>query len=286
VRRLILNADDLGLTPGVNRAIAEGFDAGILTSATLMAGAPAFDEAVKLAAARPGLGVGCHVVLVDGRPLSGSPRTLVAPGATSFRSGIAEFAWQAIRSRFDAEEIAAEALAQFRKVRQAGIALTHFDSHKHTHMFPQVLRPLLQAAKECGIRALRNPFAPIRAIALSSIARRPRLWVRYGEVRLLRGFASRFERAVRDAGLKTTQGTFGVIATGALDAGLFQEVLRCIPEGDWEFVFHPGYADADLARAGTRLRTSRETELRLLTSPDSRRLLDDLGIARITFADL
>ncbi len=68
MRRLIVNADDFGFTSGVNRAIVEANEHGIVTSSTLMANGPAFEEAVKLAKTVPNLSVGCHVVLIDGQP--------------------------------------------------------------------------------------------------------------------------------------------------------------------------------------------------------------------------
>ena len=92
--RLIINADDFGLTPGVNRAIAELHDAGAVTSATLMATGPAFDDAVALALARPSLGIGCHIVLVDGTPVSDPSTipTLLGPDGRTFRNSLGNFA--------------------------------------------------------------------------------------------------------------------------------------------------------------------------------------------------
>ena len=183
MRRLIINADDFGLTAGVNRAIVEAHERGVVSSATLMANGQAFDEAVKLAGSRPRLGVGCHIVLVDGTPLvrDAATRTLLdggSAGAPRFREGIARFAALALLGRLAPDEIEAEATAQIRKLQSAGIAVTHLDSHKHTHMFPQVFRPLLRAAKACGVTAIRNPFERIRA---AEVASRPALWQRWAE---------------------------------------------------------------------------------------------------------
>jgi predicted glycoside hydrolase/deacetylase ChbG (UPF0249 family) len=145
---------------------------------------------------------------------------------------------------------------------------------------------LLRAAKEAGVRAVRNPFAPVKALGWAHLFRRPKLWVRYSEVSALRGFAERFHSEVRAAGLKTTNGTFGVIVTGALNESLFTAIIGSIPEGTWEFVCHPGYNDAELDRVNTRLRASREAELRVLTSSDSVRLLQNQGIEQITYGEL
>ena len=146
MRRLIINADDFGLTQGVNRAIREASRSGVVTSATIMANSRAFDEAVASAKALPGLKTGCHVVLIDGEPVSSGLASLTN-GGTRFRSSLKQFALAAVRKKISADEIEREAAAQIRKIQAAGIALTHVDTHKHTHMFPHVLRPVLRAAR-------------------------------------------------------------------------------------------------------------------------------------------
>lgn len=290
MRRLIINADDFGLTAGVNRAIVEAHARGVVTSATLMANAAAYDDAVAQAKATPALAVGCHVVLVDGAPLSPPERlpTLLDPRARAPRFGASlfDFALRALRGRIAAGEIEAEAVAQLRKLQASGLRPTHFDTHKHVHMFPAVLRPLLRAAKTCGVPAVRNPFAPVKPLAFAHLLRRPKLWTRYSEVKVLRRYADDFRRAVDDAGLLTTDGTFGIVVAGALDERLFEAIVGCVPEGCWEFVCHPGYNDAALSGVRTRLRAARETELRVLTSDAARRALSSAGIEAISYAAL
>jgi chitin disaccharide deacetylase len=288
VRRLIINADDFGLTPGVNRSIIECHQAGTVTSTTLMANSEAFDDAVALARSQPRLRVGCHSMLVDGAPLTSpaSVATLLAPGSQLFRTGIAGFAHAALAGRLHADEITREATAQIRRIQNSGIEVTHLDSHKHTHMFPQVLRPLLRAARECGVRAVRNPFAPLKALAFATFLRRPRFWVRYTEVTALRRFARAFQVEAESAGIRTTQGTFGIVATGGLDQKLFDALIGSVPEGTWEFVCHPGYNDPDLDRLATRLRASRVEEMKVLTSAQALETLRRNEIELITFADI
>jgi predicted glycoside hydrolase/deacetylase ChbG (UPF0249 family) len=184
------------------------------------------------------------------------------------------------------EEIEAEATAQIRKIQATGIPVSHVDTHKHAHLFPSVLRPLLRAARACGVRALRNPFGPRRPLQSRHLLARPSLWTRYAEVRILRSFAGKFRDAVDRQGFVTPDGTLGIEVTGALDETLFRAIAQTIPEGTWEFVCHPGYNDADLRAAKTRLRESRETELRALTLPAARSLLSREGIALISYHDL
>jgi hopanoid biosynthesis associated protein HpnK len=289
VRRLIVNADDFGFTSGVNRAIVEAHTRGVVTSATLMGNGAAFGEAAQLAKTLPRLSIGCHVVLIDGEPvLSGEEiSSLVGRAPTPcFRDGLKTFAARAVAGRMDPEEIAAEASAQIRKIQSAGVAVSHIDTHKHTHLFPKILRPLLRAAKECGVGAIRNPFGPRLPLRSSQLLARPNLWMRYAEVQVLRRFAGRFRRAVAAEGFTTTDGTLGIEVTGSLDETLFRAIAQSIPEGTWEFVCHPGYNDGDLQRARTRLRQSRETELRVLTLPAARELLSREGIELISYRDL
>lgn len=287
VRRLIINADDFGLTAGVNRAIVEAHDNGVVSSTTLMANGPAFADAIRLAQSRLRLGVGCHVVLVDGTPLLDSHRvaSLLADGGNNsgnrhFRDGIAKFGALALLGRLQGDEIEAEATAQIRKLQGAGIEVTHLDSHKHTHLFPRVLRPLLRAAKSCGVRAIRNPFERIQG---AQLAASPSLWKRWTEVSILRGLARQFREAVRDAGISTPDGTLAIVATGALNERLLRLMVENLPDGTWELVCHPGYNDRDLQTVHTRLRESREQELRILTSQSTRDLLAANQVEIISF---
>ncbi len=289
MRRLIINADDLGLTTGVNRGIVEAHQRGVVTSATMMANAGAVEDAVARAR-QAALSVGCHVVLIDGAPLL-APQDVsslvVADGrGARFREGWLGFAARALRKRLNQDQIAAEVEAQIRQIQKKGVPVTHVDSHKHVHLLPPVLAPMLRAAKACGVRAVRNPFAPLKPLALAHLARRPRLWTRYSEVRLLRRFSQEFRKTVADAGMITTDGTFGIVVTGALDEELFAALVGSLPEGTWELVCHPGYCDAELHRVRTRLRESREQELRVLTSPSARRTIDAAGVELISYAEL
>ncbi len=290
MRRLIVNADDFGYTSGVNRAVVEAHARGIVTSSTLMANGAAFAEAVQFAQTLPELSVGCHVVLIDGEPILDCK---VIPGLadqkenrTQFRDNLKAFALRAIASRIDADEIEAEAAAQIRKIQSAGIVVSHVDTHKHTHLFPAVLRPLLRAAAACGVRAVRNPFGPRRPLRSSQLLARPNLWTRWAEVRVLRVFAGRFRETIEREGFATPDGTLGVEVTGTLDETLFQAIAESIPQGTWEFVCHPGYNDAELRAANTRLRQSRETELHVLTLPGAREMLTQLGIDLISYRDI
>jgi hopanoid biosynthesis associated protein HpnK len=281
VRRLIVNADDFGLTSGVNRAIVEAHQRGIVTSTTLMAGASKFDEAVALTTQSRRLSVGCHVLLVDGSPVLEMARVssiAANSGAQRFHDSLIRFGCRAVARKLDEDQIESEITAQIRKLQSAGIHVSHLDSHKHTHMFPAVFRPMIRAAKTCGVLAMRNPFEPL----LFASARQ---WKRSFQLTMLRSFRMSFRRALRDAGLLTPDGCIGVVATGGLTVETFRDLIERLPEGTWELVTHPGYDDPDLALIKTRLRASREKELEMLTSPAARELLHENKIALISYAE-
>jgi predicted glycoside hydrolase/deacetylase ChbG (UPF0249 family) len=269
VKRLIVNADDFGLTAGVNRAVVELHQAGVLTSTTLMANAAASDEAIQLALANPSLGVGCHVVLVDGEPvLSPTAISNLARGSGStFRITLSRFvrdlyspASTASSRSALAAEIEAEATAQIRLLQGRGLELTHVDSHKHTHMFSAVLRPVLRAARACGITRIRNPFDS--AWSRRAAANVP--WLRRAQVAALSKLEAHVLRIIAEHGFTTTDGTVGVMITGSLNAASLRRTLADMPDGTWELVTHPGYHDADLDAIRTRLKVSREIERQAL----------------------
>jgi predicted glycoside hydrolase/deacetylase ChbG (UPF0249 family) len=269
--RLILNADDFGLTPGINRAVERLHRAHALTSATLMATGPAFEDAVEVALRNPTLGVGCHLVFTDGVPVSHPetiPSLLGADGKT-FRPSNVDFVQALLRGTISEGEIALETQAQIQKLQRAGIDVTHFDSHKHTHLFPAVARPVLHVAERCGVRAFRYPNEPhwSRHLATSTPLMR----------RLAQAALDIFEprfRALVDLNRDeiTTHGTLGIAATGTLTAPLLRAMLSAVqlrppvpgnPEQGrvYELCCHPGYNDADLDRQRTRLRQTREAEM-------------------------
>lgn len=189
------------------------------------------------------------------------------------------FACLAAAGRLDQSQIEAEVSAQIRKLQAAGIEVSHVDSHKHTHMFPTVLRGVLRAAKNCGIRAMRNPFEPLVFATL-------RHWKRQFQLKLLQSFRARFREMLAQAGIVTPDGCVGIAATGGLTLQTFQMLIENLPEGTWEFVSHPGYNDTELDKVQTRLRHSRDKELAILTSPEVKELIHREQIQLISYREL
>jgi hopanoid biosynthesis associated protein HpnK len=282
VRRLIVNADDFGLTSGVNRGIVEAHTRGFVTSTTLMASGPKFQEAVGLASCSPQLSVGCHILLVDAVPVLEvrqiSSLVSTNSGNPKFHDSLVKFASLAMARHLNEDEIEREITAQIRKLQYAGVQVSHLDSHKHTHMFPVVFRAMLRAAKNCGIRAIRNPFEPLLFASVQN-------WKRSFQLGILRSFRASFRKALDESGVITPNGCVGIVVTGGLTLQTFRQLIENLPEGTWEFVTHPGYNDAELNNIKTRLRYSRENELSILTSPKAKELLQREQIALISYRD-
>jgi predicted glycoside hydrolase/deacetylase ChbG (UPF0249 family) len=290
MKRLIVNADDLGMTSGVNRAVMEAHQSGILTSTTLMVTGAAAEEAMRLAVAAKTLDVGCHIVLLEGTPIMSAKEIpslaeTRADGSTYFRHSFGAFIKAALTSRLHGEDIYREAKTQITRMQDAGFDVLHLDSHKHAHVFPSVFRPLLRAAVDCGVRAVRNPFEPTRAMGWSSVWRRRDSWSRYVPVRMLRAFAEDFEVECANLGLATPRGTLGITLTGFANRESFFDLLNRVPEGTWELLCHPAYEDDLWLQLGPRP-GSGSRELELLLSPATRECIRNNGIVLTSYTDL
>jgi len=291
MRRLIVNADDFGMTSGVNRAIAESHTSGVVTSATLMANEAAVDEAIALASQNPSLATGCHVVLVDGAPLSqpDSVQSLIGSrngDLARFRPGIAQLAVAALARSVREPEVHGEASAQIERLQSRGLSLSHVDCHMHSHILPVISRAVLRAAHDHDVRAVRNPFEPAWSVAATHKSSSLRSWNRSAQVTLLRALEHQFLNAVKQNGMKTTDGTIGIAVTGLLDRDLLTRLVDAMPDGTWELVTHPGYHDRDLSAAKTELKESRAVERELLTAPTTHEMFQKRDIQLISYREV
>jgi hopanoid biosynthesis associated protein HpnK len=280
MRQLIVNADDFGYTRGVNRAIVEACREGVVTSTSLLANGAAFDDAVEAALSEPRLDVGCHLNFVEGRPVSPPERIPHLAGT----DGRFLPAWQlALRLtlRMVPEcEIEREAGAQCEKLLRAGLRASHVDTHKHTHTHPAVARAIAKASRRLGIAWIRRPFEnflPGSARRLST----KRLLV--GSLHLL---APSFERRMVAIGMAMPDHFTGIVLTGRLTRQEFGETLAALPPGVTEVMCHPGYCDAELDGAPTRLRRERELERETVSDGTWRAQAHDHGVRLTSFGEL
>jgi hopanoid biosynthesis associated protein HpnK len=290
MKRLIVNADDFGLTGKVNDAIVEGHRNGIITSTTLMANGAAFESAVALARRQPRLGVGVHLNLTEGRPISDGARIpSLVNGRGLLSGGPGRLARRVFLGRIRLADVERELRAQIEKVLAAGIPATHIDGHKHVHLWPSIFDVVIRLAREYGIRCVRRPAE--RPVGLSALLRRgggsaSAILRQYLASRAMRVVALGSRRKLRRGGLNTPEYFFGVTQTGFLDVAALGAILRCVPEGTSEIMCHPGYVDEDLMRTPTRLLRQRERELAALMSPEIRNLVAAMNIELVHYGQL
>ena len=260
-RKLIVNADDFGFTRDVNLGILEAHRDGILTATTLMATGAAFDDAIQIAREYPSLDVGCHLVLVQGPGFPASVPQLIRAVAAKRIQPYEEF------------------VKQIRRILDAGISPTHLDTHKHTHLLPPVLDAIARVSEEFKISWIRRPFDFPRQPGSIGVARR----LVSGSLSVVRG---RFARVLAKHHCKSTDHFAGFKLTGNYDARDLASLIRRLPEGSTEFMCHPGRCTAELRGAQTRLKESREAELRALISPEVRAALTGARVELTSYRQL
>lgn len=287
MKRLIVNADDFGFTRGVNAGIVRAYKSGIVTSTTIMANGAAFEDAIDLARANPGLGVGCHLAVVGGTPVArpAEIRSLL-DGDGKLPASLTQLLIKLARGSVSTDEIAQEFRAQLERLACAGVKPTHLDTHKHSHTHPKVMRALARVAVEFGVTRVRNPFEGVFAAAHVSSLSKLAYLKQYALSAAIQPGAIQFKRLLRENGLKTTDRFFGVGVTGMLDSATIRSMMESLGEGAAELMCHPGVYDADLERARTRLKREREKELEALCDPSLRLLAEEKGIKLINYGEL
>ncbi len=286
LKTLIVNADDLAWTEGVNRGILEAHRYGLVTSASLLANGAAFSGAVASIREAKGLGVGVHLNLSDGSPVL--PRWKVASlvnerGEMTWGPG--KLLWRAWTGRLRLDEVEREWDAQIRKVKEAGIAPTHVDGHKHVHMLPGFFAVAVRVAQRNGIRAIRvSEETPLLRGALANGGGpRGTAWKQAIEAKGLGMIAGEARELARSAGLFAADYFCGLAATGILHEKGVESLLWNLPEGETELMTHPGYAGEELRGTATRLQQSREEELRLLQSERLAKIVASNGIRLVHY---
>jgi chitin disaccharide deacetylase len=273
-RLLVVNADDMGLTPGVCRAVRRAHDDGVITSTSVLAVGTAFEQAAATVRDAGDLALGAHLAIVgEDRPLLSArevPTLVDREGRfpLSYRSVVARGA----AGRIDADDVAREFRAQLERVRGIGVPVTHLDTHQHTHLWPTVAGVVVELAREAGIRVVRLPGSRRRGPVGAGV--------------LI--LAGRLRRRLDRAALVSTAAYAGLDEAGHLDDRRFAAVLRQLTAAGAptaEINTHPGEAgEPDLARFDWGYRWG--DELDMLTAPSTRALVQRLGWRLGTFADV
>jgi hopanoid biosynthesis associated protein HpnK len=289
MRQLIVNADDFGLTEAVSRGILDAHKEGIVTSTTLMANGGAFDAAVSMSRQAPRLGIGVHLNLTAGEPASPAlsiPSLVDRSGRLHLSPG--RLLRALVTRQVNLAEVESELRRQITKVLSTGILLTHLDGHKHVHVLPGISDVVIRLAQEFSIRSIRCPWelAPNLQTLPWSGNSRTAVVKQYLVGRLVSGFARGFKEKLAKAELLFPTHFYGLSQTGFLHAKGIQEIVERLSDGVSGLMCHPGYLDTDLVRAGTRLLTQRDVEMRAVTAPLVRKLVADRGIQLISYRQL
>jgi hopanoid biosynthesis associated protein HpnK len=282
MKKVIINADDFGLCRPVNEGIVKAHREGILTSATLMTNTPGFDEAVALARQNPKLGVGVHLNIVRGRPLS-PPEDI--PGLLGpdgrFPAKPALILRKIAAGRIDPGEIEREFRAQIEKALASGLVLTHLDSEKHIHAFPPVFRIVIRLAREYGFRRVRfiREIRPSRHVGQAVKAA------------FLSACCARVRGEIRAAGLVCAGAFYGISNSGRMNAAALRRILGRVRDGSAEVMVHPGFQTAELFELESEvgryyINRFREQELRALLDPGLRPLVRKLGLSLVDFSGI
>lgn len=281
MKRLIVTADDFGMSLEVNEAVEQAHREGILTCASLAVTGAAAEDAVRRAKRLPGLGVGLHLALYGAEAASPAPSPLARDGRNlgegSVRTGVAIMLSPATRAAAR-REIA----AQFEAYRRTGLPLGHLDGHWHCHQHPAVLPIALELGGPLGLRAVRVPYEPYglshdaaggaqwRARALHALSHWP--------------LAKVMRQRIRAAGMVANDRFFGKTDAGHVDEALLLRLIAHLPPGLTELGLHP--AIGNWTGEHTPPASWRPAaELAALTSPAVRAALEDAGVGLCRWRD-
>ncbi len=277
--RLLVNADDFGVSERVDEGIAQAHSRGIVTATSLMAVGRSFEHAVGLWRELPTLDVGVHLTLVGERPLLTSSSLVTADGR--FPADAAALLRRCLAGAIRLVEVEAEWAAQIERVLSTGIRPSHLDSHQHVHVLPGLAGIAQRLARRYGIPRLRLPLEhppaawPARAAELKRLAGLAALWFTWGTARLT-GAASPVGPRLNFLGFMTG---------GRLDEqALLRLVVGMRAGRDYELMCHPGLAPTEPDLLGWHY--SHEEELRALTSPRVQDELAARGIRLTRFSEL
>jgi predicted glycoside hydrolase/deacetylase ChbG (UPF0249 family) len=267
--KLIVNADDLGSGPGRDRGIFRCFEQGIVTSASLLANGPSFVAAAR-EARRQELPLGVHLNLSDGHALTRAIAGVTdAMGNFPGKSGLRRVLTHGAP---DLHGMRQELAAQIDRLRQAGLAPDHLDTHQHFLLFPTISALVIDLARQQGLAAVRLPLPAEAPQADPS----PPLG---DELALYRRLAPAVAALVADSGLFAPQGLWGMTCLDRLDRSVLLDLLEQIPPGTWELMIHPGFVDPGLPFSGAQ----REKEMQALVDAAIRRRVAARNIRLTTF---
>lgn len=281
MKQLIINADDFGLDETVNLGIIQGYTTGIVTSTTIMPSGNAFEHAVTLASAHKQLGIGVHLTLVGEKTICepSTIRTLVdIEGRLSPQ--YPQFLVRYCLGQIQLNDIQRELTAQVQKVVDAGLSITHLDSHQHMHIVPGIIDITIDIAKRFNIKAIRIPAEPYLFLGgyPFSVVR----FIARGGLTYLAQLA---RKKIQRQGLTSPRHFFGMLAGGNMREEFLLHIIDALPEGISEIMMHPGIND-DILKAMYNWNQQWQAELSAITSPTVRQHVTNNDINLVSYREL
>jgi hopanoid biosynthesis associated protein HpnK len=281
-RRLIVTADDFGMSPEINEAVELAHREGILTCASLVVAGRAAEDAIRRARRMPGLGVGLHLALLDAPAMAPGPSGIAPGGSELGASPVA----MGIAIMFPGKARAAarrEIEAQLEAYRKSGLELAHLDGHWHFHQHPGVLAMALELAGPLGLKAVRVPYES-PGFYSDITGGRIAPW-RLPQAAGLYALARGMRRRIAAAGLATSDRFYGLRDAGHVGEEQLVRLARRLPAGVTEAGLHPATGNA---RGPHALPAGWDPacELAALTSPAVRAAVEASGVELCRWADI
>jgi predicted glycoside hydrolase/deacetylase ChbG (UPF0249 family) len=281
MRRLIINADDLGADEARNEGIFEAIRAGVVTSASILPNGPALGHALEGIRSRgcEGVSFAVHLNLSEGRPLAEGLTRLAGPDG-NFLGKAATHRLLAGAGGLSLEaEIERETALQIGRLLDAGIAVSHLDGHQHVHVFPAALGTVAGTAKTFGISRMRIPDETVPPDGGSPDGNLPE------EARLFASLGREARRRLAAAGIASSDHFRGLALKGRLDLEGLLELVGTLPEGTTELMVHPGRVPVQAAFSAFSS-ADRERELEALLHPRFRLALQAAGVVLLSFREI
>jgi predicted glycoside hydrolase/deacetylase ChbG (UPF0249 family) len=274
MKRLIVSADDFGLTEGINEGIIRCAREGIVTSASIMTNMPAFEHAVAQAGQCPGLALGVHLNLVKGRPLLPPEQVSSLVDNKGNFYTLPRFTLKLLTGKIKLAEAEPELRRQVEKALAAGLTVTHLDSHRHFHTYPALLKPVIKMAREYKINKIRCPLGlsvlpgSIKEFILNTLSRNAR-------------------KRLDMAGVSHNDRLFELVKIEGENDYLraMAAFLESLTDGVTELDCHPGFVTGELNGIEAAIH-NREKQVKILTDPALPGLLEKYGIRLVNYADI
>jgi len=269
MKKLIVNADDFGLTQGINEGIIDAFENGILTRTSIIANASCFDHAVSLAKKCPRMPIGIHLTLIEEKPLSGAEKIKSLTDTNGFLlKNHKGFLLRYLRKQIKLDEVNAELEAQIKKVLERGITISHIDSHQHLHLLPGIFKIALALMKKYNIHSVRLPrlaFKHLLSFKDSSLG----------------ALSLSCKKLLKNEKIAHPDRLLGLRLAGSLKEASLVRLLEDVREGITEIICHPGIADAAFKQNYAHWRYDPYAELQALKSDTVKKALKQKNIELI-----